>query len=227
MISRLLIIEDNRNIQELLRINFTQEDFWIIQAFDGEDGLDKAKQLHPDLIILDINLPKMKGTEVCKVLKNNNDTKQIPVIMLTVRKDEVDRILGFEIGADDYVTKPFSIRELILRVKAVLHRNKQEPTKVRIKAGDVFLDESSFEVFVGKKSVSLTAMEFKLLRYFLLNKERVLSRNTLLNNVWGYNSDIDTRTVDAHIKSLRKKLPTKKLNIRTLIGIGYKLTEDV
>lgn len=226
--TKILTVEDDRNIQKLLSMNFSQEDFQVLQAFDGVDGLNKALEFMPDLIILDINLPKMDGVEVCKKLKGNEATRHIPIIMLTVRKDEIDRIVGFEIGADDYVTKPFSVRELILRVEAVLRRKKEKKTKrCRIEAGEIVLDEASFEVAVNKKPLSLTSTEFKLLRYFMLNKERVLSRDVLLSNVWGYDSEIDTRTVDAYVKSLRKKLRTKKVKIATLIGMGYKLTENV
>lgn len=224
---KILIIEDDKSIRKLLCINFSQEGFQIIEALDGVQGLTKAEESKPDLIILDINLPKMKGLEVCRQLKINSLTGKIPIIMLTVKKNEIDRVLGFEVGADDYVTKPFSVRELILRVKAVLRRRKEEGSKVRLFAGEIVLDESSFEVRVNKKPVTLTAMEFRLLKHFLLNKELVLSREALLNNVWGYDSDIDTRTVDAHIKSLRKKLLTRAVKIITIIGMGYKITEHV
>jgi DNA-binding response OmpR family regulator len=227
MAPKILVIEDDKSIQKLLHINFVQDNFEVFQADDGIEGLACAEKLNPDLIILDINLPKMNGIEVCKRLKNNSKTRNIPIIILTVRKEEIDRVLGFEIGAADYVTKPFSIRELILRVKAVLRRKEEGEGGTKICVGDIVLDEDSFEVKVNKKLVSLTATEFKLLRYFLINKGRLLSRQTLLNNVWGYGSDIDTRTVDAHIKSLRKRLPTKKVKILTIIGMGYKLTEHV
>ena len=172
--SKILTIEDDKNIQKLLSMNFSQEGFQVLQAFDGVDGLNKALELKPDLIILDINLPKMKGVEVCKKLKSNESTRHIPIIMLTVRKDEIDRIVGFEIGADDYVTKPFSVRELILRVEAVLRRKKEKKPRSRIEAGEIVLDETSFEVTVNKKPLPLTATEFKLLRYFMFNKERIL-----------------------------------------------------
>lgn len=224
---QILIIEDDKNIQKLLHINLSQEGFHVMGAFDGIQGLTKAEESKPDLIILDINLPKMKGMEVCRQLKINKLTSKIPVIMLTVKKDEIDRVLGFEVGADDYVTKPFSVRELILRVQAVLRRRKEEGSETRLFAGEITLDESSFEVKVNKKLVMLTATEFRLLKYFLINKERILSRDALLNNVWGYDSEIDTRTVDAHIKSLRKKLSTKAVKIATIIGMGYKFTENV
>lgn len=224
---KILVIEDDKNIQKLLDINLGQEGFEVIKVFDGLQGLTRAEESRPDIIILDINLPKMKGTEVCKRLKQNSLTGRIPVIMLTVKKDEIDRVLGFEMGAEDYVTKPFSVRELMLRVNAVLRRKKDESREDKLSAGEIALDESSFEVEVNKKSVLLTATEFKLLKHFMLNKERILSREALLNNVWGYDSVIDTRTVDAHIKSLRKKLRTRKVKIVTIIGMGYKFTEHV
>lgn len=230
MFNKILIIEDNKSIQKLLQLNLTEANYKVIQAFDGEEGVSKANELKPDLIILDINLPKLNGIAVCKELKSKSATRDIPIIMLTVRKDEIDRVLGFEIGADDYVTKPFSPRELVLRVKVVLHRKEEQTKKPKvITVGEISLDESTFEVSVAGKPVSLTAREFKLLQYFLLNKERLLSRQKILDNVWGYlnSADLDTRTVDAHIKSLRKKLPTKKAKIITLIGMGYKLTTHV
>lgn len=225
MLPKILIIEDDKNIQKLLQINFIQEGFAVFQAFDGVGGINKAEEVIPDLIILDINLPKLNGIEVCKKIKSHNHTKHIPIIMLTVRKDEVDKILGFEIGADDYVTKPFSPRELILRVKAVLGREKRPKTTTKLELGEISLDEDTFEVKMAEKLVPLTSTEFKLLKYFLLNKERLLTRETLLNNVWGYDCEVETRTVDAHIKSLRKKLKSKKVIIATLIGMGYKLIE--
>ena len=225
---KILVIEDDKNIQKLLHINLSEEQFQVFEAMDGVTGLNRAKELRPDAVVLDINLPKMSGIEVCKYLKSAPETKQIPVIMLTVRKEEVDKILGFEIGADDYVTKPFSPRELILRLRAVLRR-KEEPVALpaKIEAGDIALDEARFEVRLGPKPVPLTAREFKLLKFFLLNRERLLSREALLHSVWGYASDVDTRTVDAHIKSLRKKLPSKKVKIQTIVGMGYKLTANV
>lgn len=226
---KLLIIEDDKNIQKLLEINFSREDFHLFQAFEGRQGLRKADALVPDLIILDINLPGMNGIELCKSLKDNPKTKDIALIMLTVRKDEIDRVLGFELGVDDYVTKPFSPRELILRVKAVLRRREEQKESFKIEAGEIALDETKFEVKVSGRNIALTATEFKLLKYFLVNKNRLLTRENILNNVWGYSqsADIDTRTVDAHVKSLRKKLPAKKANLTTIIGMGYKLTVNV
>lgn len=225
----MLIIEDDKNIQKLLEINFSSENFQVFQAFEGRQGLQKAQELAPDLIILDINLPGMNGIELCKSLKDNPKTKGIALIMLTVRKDEIDRVLGFELGADDYVAKPFSPRELILRVRAVLRRKEERITATKLEAGEISLDENNFEVKVSGKNIALTATEFKLLKYFLANKNRLLTRENILNNVWGYeqSADIDTRTVDAHIKSLRKKLSAKKAKLTTIIGMGYKLTANV
>lgn len=225
---KILVIEDNKNIQKLLELNLKEASFEIIQAFDGNTGLDKAKQLKLGLIILDINLPGINGIEVCKQLKAESLTKNIPVIILTVKKDEIDRVLGFELGADDYVTKPFSPRELILRIKAVLRRQGESALGGKIiEAGDIVLDEGNFEVRVGSKVSILTSTEFKLLKHLMLNKERLLERSSLLRNVWGYNREIDSRTVDAHIKSLRRKVPSRKIKIATVIGRGYKLTANV
>lgn len=224
---KILVVEDNKDIQKLLRLNLTQENFEVIQAFDGGEGLSLAQESSPDLIILDINLPKISGIELCRQLKSNPALRHIPILILTVRKEEVDRIIGFELGADDYVTKPFSPRELILRMKAILRRQAKSQGALRLEAGDISLDEGSFEVRVAGKVKPLTSTEFKLLKYLILNKGRLLSRENLLHNVWGYNFEIDSRTVDAHIKSLRRKIPSRKIKIATVIGMGYKLTEDV
>lgn len=224
---KILVVEDNKDIQKLLRLNLTQENFEVIPAFDAEEGLSLAQESSPDLIILDINLPKINGIELCRQLKSNPALRHIPILILTVRKEEVDRIIGFELGADDYVTKPFSPRELILRIKAILRRQAKPQGALRLEAGDISLDENSFEVKVAGRTKPLTSTEFKLLKYLILNKERLLSRENLLHNVWGYNFEIDSRTVDAHIKSLRRKIPSRKIKIATVIGMGYKLTEYV
>lgn len=224
---KILVVEDNKDIQKLLRLNLTQENFEVIPAFDAEEGLSLAKESSPDLIILDVNLPKINGIELCRQLKSSPILRHIPILILTVRKEEVDRIIGFELGADDYVTKPFSPRELILRIKAILRRQERPQGHLRLEAGDISLDENSFEVKVAGKLKSLTSTEFKLLKYLILNKGRLLSRENLLRNVWGYNFEIDSRTVDAHIKSLRRKIPSRKIRIITIIGRGYKLTANV
>ncbi|MEK6564484.1 MAG: response regulator transcription factor [Candidatus Omnitrophota bacterium] len=224
---KILVVEDNKDIQKLLRLNLIQENFEVIQAFDGEEGLSLAKESSPDLILLDINLPKINGIELCRQLKSNPALRHIPILILTVRKEEVDRIIGFELGAEDYVAKPFSPRELILRIKAILRRQDKPQGFLRLEAGDLSLDENSFEVKVAGKVKPLTSTEFKLLKYLMLNKGRLLSRENLLHNVWGYNHEIDSRTVDAHIKSLRRKIPSRKVKIATIIGMGYKLSEDV
>lgn len=224
---KILVVEDNKDIQKLLAINLAQENFEVIQAFDGEEGLSLVKKSGPDLIILDINLPRINGIELCRQLKSSPALKHIPVLILTVRKEEVDRVTGFELGADDYVAKPFSPRELILRIKAILRRRNQPQGSLSLKAGDISLDENSFEVRVSGRLKALTSTEFKLLKYLILSKGRLLSRENLLRNVWGYNFEIDSRTVDAHIKSLRRKIPSRKARIVTVIGMGYKLTEDV
>lgn len=225
--AKILVIEDNKDIQKLLRLNLVQENFEVSQAFDGEEGLSLAQESSLDLIILDINLPKINGIELCRQLKSNPALRHIPILILTVRKEEVDRIIGFELGADDYVTKPFSPRELILRMKAILRRQAKPQGALRLEAGDISLDENSFEVKVAGRAKPLTSTEFKLLKYLMLNKERLLSRENLLHNVWGYNREIDSRTVDAHIKSLRRKISSRKIKIITIIGRGYKLTANV
>lgn len=219
----ILIVEDEKDIVKMLDYNLKKEGYKVIVADDGEDALDAAKVKHPDLILLDLMLPGLDGLEVCKELKNERKTKSIPVIMLTAKAQESDKVVGLELGADDYVTKPFSPRELIARIKAVLRRGKEKLPEV-IKIGDLGLDFSKIEVTVKDKPVELTAKEFELLKTLIQAKGRVLSRDYLLDNVWGFNHaiEIQTRTVDVHIRTLRKKLKSAAKYILTLKGYGYR-----
>jgi two-component system phosphate regulon response regulator PhoB len=233
--ARILIIEDERDIQEVLGYNLRQAGHEPTIAGGGKDGLAQAKSLRPDLVLLDLMLPDLPGTEVCKELKRHPDTAAIPIIMLTARGEEIDRIVGFEVGAEDYVVKPFSIRELMLRVQAVLGRGRRTSGSGRAVSGSergsvafgrLKIDRDAHRVFVDGAEVELTALEFKLLDTLLERKNRVQSRETLLTDVWGMRPDISTRTVDTHVKRLREKLGDAGEYIDTVRGVGYRFKDE-
>ncbi|MCC7202331.1 MAG: response regulator [Nitrospirae bacterium] len=221
----ILIVDDENDILTLLKYNLENSGFRVISAQDGPEALNIAKKERPDLIILDIMLPSMEGTEVCKILKGDETTKHIPVIMLTAKGEEVDRIVGFELGADDYIIKPFSPRELVLRVKAVLKRGHEEETRT-IKAGPVTIDISKSSAILDGKLLNLTATEFKLLVELTKSPGRVLTRGVLLDRVWGSDCYVIDRTVDTHITRLREKLGDHGDCIETVRGFGYKFREE-
>ena len=219
-----LIIEDEKDLADLVAFNLEKEGFRPLIASDGVMGLEKARADSPDLILLDLMLPGMPGTELCKALKSSDKTSRIPVIMLTAKGEEIDRVVGFEVGADDYVLKPFSTRELLLRVKAVLRRAAPEGAKGRIvNIGAVSIDTDRHTVNVAGRLTELSAIEFKLLLTLAQRQGRVQSRDQLLRDVWGYNYSGDTRTVDTHLTRLRSKLGAAGDMIRTVRGFGYKL----
>jgi two-component system phosphate regulon response regulator PhoB len=225
---KILIIEDDRDIAELVEYNLKEERFQVEVCANGQKGLAKAQKNPPDLIVLDLMLPDLGGIEICKALKQDSKLRSIPVLMLTAKGEEVDRIVGFEVGAEDYITKPFSPRELVLRVKAVLKRTQSKdamPGHRPATFGKLHIDPDKFEVKVGDQPVKLTALEFKLLNYLLEVKGRVATRDTLLDRVWGYDSDLNTRTVDTHIKRLREKLGEVGNYIETIRGLGYRFKE--
>jgi DNA-binding response OmpR family regulator len=222
---RLLIVEDEKDVVDLLSLNLRKAGgFSITTASDGTAGLNKARLERPDFVILDLMLPKMPGLEVCKLLKSDPATRHIPILMLTARAEEIDRIVGLEFGADDYVTKPFSPREIVLRIKAILRRGAEEIDD-RLSAGPIMIDPARHEVLVNGKRVDLTSLEFKLLRTLMQRRGRVQERDRLLNEVWGYESVIDTRTVDTHVRRLREKLGKAGDQIETVRGFGYRLRE--
>lgn len=224
---RILIIEDEQDVIDLLTLHLRKAGFALSTATDGAAGLRQAREGSPALIILDLMLPKMPGLEICKVLKTDIATRQIPVIMLTAKAEEIDRIVGLEFGADDYVTKPFSPRELVLRVNAILRRGKGEVAEEKkLSIGAITLDPARHHVAVGGKSVRLTSVEFKLLNMLMQRQGRVQARDRLLNEVWGYESVIDTRTVDTHVRRLRKKLGKAAAAIETVRGFGYRMRES-
>ena len=223
---RILVIEDEQDVIDLLTLNLQKAGgFTISTANDGAAGLRKAREEAPALIILDLMLPKMPGLEVCKVLKTDPATRHIPIIMLTAKAEEIDRIVGLEFGADDYVTKPFSPREIILRIKAIMRRGAGEATEEKLTSGLITVDPARHHVAVGGKSIRLTTVEFNLLTRLMQRPGRVQSRDRLLNEVWGYESVIDTRTVDTHVRRLREKLGKAAGAIETVRGFGYRLRE--
>ncbi len=230
MKEKILIVEDEKDIIKMLEYNLKKEGFRVIAAGDGEDAIDLAIRGQPDLILLDLMLPGMDGLEVCKALKKENKASAIPIIMLTAKSQESDKVVGLELGADDYITKPFSPRELIARIKAVLRRvTEKEKLPEIFQTGDLKIDFAKISVTVKDKPVELTAKEFELLRTLLKAKGRVLSRDYLLDTIWGFDHamEIQTRTVDVHIRTLRKKLKTESKHIITVKNYGYRFeTED-
>jgi two-component system phosphate regulon response regulator PhoB len=221
---KILIIEDERDVADLLSLTLRKAGFRISTAPDGAAGLQKGRDDRPDFIILDLMLPKMSGLEVCKILKSDTATSHIPILMLTAKAEEIDRIVGLEFGADDYVTKPFSPREIVLRIRAILRRGQMADES--LKAGPISIDPARHEVRVNGKQVHLTSLEFKLLRTLMQRRGRVQDRDRLLNEVWGYESVIDTRTVDTHVRRLREKLGPAGDVIETVRGFGYRLREN-
>jgi two-component system alkaline phosphatase synthesis response regulator PhoP len=219
-----LVIEDEKNIAELVKYNLEQEGFAVQHANRGDSGLDQARKSKPDLIILDLMLPGLDGIEICKILKQNEKTEAIPIIMLTAKTQESDRVVGLELGADDYVSKPFSPRELVARVKAVLRRGREKPSDKPLKAGILELDQFKHIVSLKAKPVELTSKEYDLLKILMESHGRVLSRDLLLEKVWGYDGslNIETRTIDMHIGQLRKKLKQEGERIITVKNVGYR-----
>ncbi|MBJ6801073.1 response regulator [Geomonas propionica] len=220
----ILIVEDERDLAELLSFNLEREGFKTIIATDGLEGLANVGHCQPDLVILDLMLPGMLGTDVCKNLKKSERTSHIPVIMLTAKGEEIDKVVGFEVGADDYVVKPFSSRELLLRVKAVLRRtNTESVSSPMLLFGLIMIDTDRHIVMVDGEEIFFTSTEFKLLHTLAQRPGRVQSRDVLLRDVWGYNFVEDSRTVDTHITRLRTKLGSAGDLIKTVRGFGYKL----
>ena len=223
----ILIIEDDVDISKLIEWHLQSEGHKTLTAQDGVKGLETAVAERPDLIVLDLMLPGMDGLSVCKTLKRNESTEIIPVIMLTARGEEVDRIVGFELGADDYIVKPFSPREFVLRVRAVLRRF--EPDKgdaaEMIRHQDLHIDPESYQARIGDAPLQLTVTEFKLLMDLLSNKGKVRTRDQLLDRVWGYQFEGYARTVDTHIRRLRQKLGDYADDIETVRGVGYRFKD--
>ncbi len=222
----ILLVDDEPHILELCRMYLEAEGFRTASAADGKEALVMARKVNPDLVVLDLMLPEMDGWSVCRLLRQESD---VPVIMLTARDADVDKIVGLEMGADDYLTKPFNPRELVARVRAVLRRQQSEsvtPAAASLTLGDVVVNPGSREVTVAGQPVQLRTKEFDLLQCLMTNPNRVLSREQLLDLVWGYDDYGETRTVDVHVASLRKELKASRLSIETVWGIGYKLIDS-
>jgi len=225
---KILVVEDEKDILQLVTLYLEKEGFRILKATTGTEGLRSAKEDNPDLVILDLMLPEIDGLDICKQLRGAPDTAQLPIIMLTAKAEESDTVIGLELGADDYVTKPFSPKTLVARVKALfrrLDRSKEEGTTVH-RYGPIVMDVARHEVTVNKKDVTLTAKEFGLLEHLLRNPGRVLTREVLLNQVWGYDYFGTTRTVDVHVRRLKQKIPLLDEAIVSIKSLGYKLKEQ-
>lgn len=227
MNSHILVIDDEPDILELVRFGLTQEGFTVETAATASEGLRQIAHRLPDLVILDLMLPDMPGTEVCRKLRNQKETANLPVLMLTARGEEVDRVVGFELGADDYVTKPFSPRELALRVKAVLRRSApSSPSAERLLSHEgLLLDLERHRCSVAEVEIELTAKEFGLLATLMQRPGRVFTREKLLDELWGSEVTVTHRTVDTHMKRLREKLGTAGSHIHTVRGVGYRFTD--
>lgn len=226
--SHILIIDDEQDILDLLAYNLEKEGHSISTALDGLKGKEMALGLLPDLIVLDLMLPGMDGLELCRFLRSNPRTATIPVLMLTAKSEELDKVIGLEIGADDYVTKPFSIREIGARVKALLRRTgkKKAPESEIYRFGGLCIDLSTHEVRVSDELIKLSPLEFRLLRFFVTHTERVYSRDALLDKVWGDESFVEPRTVDVHIRRLREKIEPEGGLIKTIRGTGYRFSYE-
>lgn len=222
----ILIIEDETDLAELLAFNIEQEGYRPLIAHDGITGLDKASSCAPDLVLLDLMLPGISGIQICKTLKGNDKTAGIPIIILTAKGEEIDRVVGLEIGADDYVVKPFSTRELMLRIKRVLMHTCNVEKSGRISIGPITIDANRHIVAIAGTEIVLTTIEYKLLLNLAARAGKVMSRDLLLKDVWGMAHTADTRTVDTHITRLRTKLGEAGKQVKTVRGFGYRLDEN-
>jgi len=222
--SHILVIEDEPDLLQLLDYNLKQAGHIVSTADKGADGLQLAQQAKPDLILLDLMLPDISGTEVCRLLKEQPTTRKIPIVMVTARGEEIDRVVGFELGADDYVVKPFSIRELLLRIQAISRRNRDDARdeSQMVDFGRLRIDRGAHRVWVDGQEIELTALEFRLLVTLYDRRNRVQTRSALLDDVWGIQADITTRTVDTHVKRLREKLEGARDYVETVRGVGYR-----
>lgn len=226
MKQRILVVDDEPEAVELVEFNLKQAGYAVVTASDGAEALKKAHAQTPDLIVLDVMLPEMDGFEICKTLRLEPSTARVPIIMLTAKAAEIDRVLGLELGADDYLTKPFSPRELLLRVKKILARGQAgEKPREQLRYGDLLIDLPRHLASWKSKAIDLTATEFKLLTVLAQRSGRVQSRDQLLRDVWEYDSLIDTRTVDTHMRRLREKLGPASKHLDTVRGVGYRFME--
>jgi two-component system, OmpR family, phosphate regulon response regulator PhoB len=229
MSHRILVVEDEADLAELIVFNLRQAGHTAVSVGEGHAALAEVRRARPDLVVLDVMLPDLSGVEVCRRLRRDPGTERLPVLMLTAKGEEVDRVVGFEVGADDYVVKPFSPRELVLRIEAILRRSQTEEApsgREHMDMGTLAIDVPAHRVTVDGEEVPLTALEFKLLLDLATRRGRVQSRDALLERVWGYTSGVETRTVDTHVKRLREKLGLASDCIETVRGIGYRMRDD-
>jgi two-component system, OmpR family, alkaline phosphatase synthesis response regulator PhoP len=229
---RVLVVEDERDVAELLRYNLAKDGYDVVVAVNGSDAVKQAHESHPDVVLLDIMVPQLNGWEICRRLKQDAETRAIPVIMVTGRVEEGDKVLGFEVGADDYVTKPFSPRELLARIRAVARRGRMDPTgrKAQLKVGDLEIDRHRFEVRMKGRVVTLTPKEFELLALLANAPGRVFGRDELLDAVWGRDGFVEPRTVDVHVARLRRKFTSARVpapGVETVRGVGYRFRDPI
>lgn len=225
---KILVVDDEEHIQELIKFNLENSSYNVVCCGNGLEALNISRQIKPDLVLLDLMLPGMDGYEVCKEIRKDSNISSTPIIMITAKGDEFDKVLGLELGADDYLTKPFSIRELLARVKAVLRRTTQIAVEKYYSFGEVMIDFEKHDITVQGKKIELTLKEFELLEILIKNKGRVLTRDFLLDTIWGYEYIGETRTVDVHIRHLRQKVEKDDKNpeyIETIRGIGYRFND--
>ena len=220
--SKILIVEDDPDIRELLRFNLEKAGYNLFLSEDGEKALTLARKHSPDIILLDLMLPGVDGLEVCRTLKKDPDLQRIPIIMVTAKGEEMDRVVGLELGADDYVVKPFSLREVVLRIRKVLDRREKQTAPSILKAAPLVLDLDAHTAHLDDQLLELTATEFRLLAYLLRHRGRVQTREMLLDRVWGYSFEGYGRTIDTHIRRVRKKMGEAQNLIETVRGIGYR-----
>jgi two-component system, OmpR family, phosphate regulon response regulator PhoB len=220
--SKILIVEDDPDIRELLRFNLEKAGYTLLLAEDGEQALELARKHTPDIILLDLMLPGVDGLEVCRTLKKDPELQRLPIIMVTAKGEELDRVVGLELGADDYVVKPFSLREVSLRIRKLLDRKEKQAASAVLKAGPLVLDLDGHTARLDDQLLELTATEFRLLTYLLSHRGRVQTREMLLDRVWGYSFEGYGRTIDTHIRRVRKKMGGAQNLIETVRGVGYR-----
>ena len=227
--AKILLVDDEASIRELIRFNLERAGYRVQEATDGNEAINAVRQTKPDLVVLDLMLPGLDGLDVCRLVKGNRETAAIPIIMLTAKTEEVDKVIGLELGADDYMTKPFSPRELVARIKAVLRRSqKEQSASGELTVGNLRFYFNRYEAWLGKEKLELTPKEYELLKLFATNTGKVFTREQLLEKVWGYEYFGDTRTVDVHVRHLRAKVAADAAfanAIETVRGVGYRLAD--
>jgi len=226
---KVLVVDDEKDITALVAYHLEREGFRVLQGHDGLQALDLVKRERPNLLILDLMLPQMSGLDVCRRLRKEPDTARLPILMLTAKAEEADKVLGLELGGDDYLTKPFGPRELVARVKALIRRSEERQEEEIVKAGALEVDLARYIVSIRRRPIELTAKEFDLLKALILAKGRALTRDYLLDRVWGYDqaSEIESRTVDVHVRRLREKLGSEAKRIVTVKSVGYRFNQDL